>query len=108
MELYRQAIRKKVCEHCEDWSEKGSCTLTSEHRCSVDVFLDKIVEVVHAVHSRMMADYVNKLRSEVCMHCQNQERSGACRLRQEVECGLDRYAELVVEAIEEVDTSQAA
>ena len=102
-ERYREAIRRKVCEHCIDLDEKGRCTLTGDERCGVELHLEKIVDVVHSVRSTNLGDYVRVLRERVCASCKNQNPDGTCRLRGEADCGLDRYFALVVEAIEEAD-----
>jgi hypothetical protein len=101
---YREAVRKKVCQHCIDFAkEKDECALTEDERCGVEMFLEKIVEVVHFVHSDKLDDYVVVLRQKVCADCKSQSPDGICTLRTKAACGLDRYFELVVEAIEEVD-----
>src|SRR3989338_1788285 len=102
-EPYRRAIQKKVCEHCIDLAENGHCVLTGERQCGVELYLDKIVSIVHSVKSQNLQDYVRVLREQVCASCKNQNPDGSCRLRGEADCGLDRYFALVVEAIEEVD-----
>ncbi|MBI3999752.1 MAG: hypothetical protein HY351_03975 [Candidatus Omnitrophica bacterium] len=102
-EVYRNAIRKKVCEHCIDLSEAGHCTLTGDRQCGVELYLGKIIEVVHSIQSPHLQDYVKVLRERVCTSCKNQNPDGTCRLRSEADCGLDRYFALVVETIEEVD-----
>lgn len=102
-ERYRTAIRRKVCQHCIDLGADGKCTLTNERQCGVEIYLDKIVDVVHSVHSQNLQDYVDLLRKKVCANCKNQRPDGTCQIRNEIECGLDRYFALVVEAIEEAD-----
>ena len=44
-EPYRQAILKKVCEHCVDSDERGNCALTSGRQCGVELYLEAIVDV---------------------------------------------------------------
>ena len=100
---YRQAIVNRVCSHCIVCAENGKCTLTGEDRCGVEIHLEKIVDVVHSVKSPRLEDYVKVLREKVCKTCKNQNPDGTCQLRSVADCGLDRYFELVVEAIEEVD-----
>ena len=41
------------------------------------------------------------------MNCKNQSPDGTCKLRNAADCGLDRYFELIIEAIEEVDASDS-
>ena len=47
-------------------------------------------------------DYIDAIRRHVCTVCTAQDSDGSCGLRQEVQCALDAYLMLVVEAIEEV------
>ncbi len=103
LEKYRRAIHNKVCLHCITLGENGRCTLTGVDRCGVELYLEEIVQVVHSIHSPRISDYVEVLRKNICSKCQNQSPDGTCSLRNEAECGLDRYFALVVEAIEEVD-----
>ena len=103
-EIYRNAIRKKVCQHCIDLSEEGECTLSGDEQCGLELYLTDIVDVVHSVKSDKLEDYVRALREQVCAFCKNQNPDGTCRLRMEADCGLNRYFGLVVEAIEEVDS----
>ena len=94
-EKYRQAIRKKVCEHCVDWGQNGRCVLASDHPCGIEIYLEKIVDVVHAVHSGNVKDYVDVLRKKVCIDCRNEKADHTCELRTAADCGLDRFFELV-------------
>ena len=100
---YKEAIRKRVCAHCVDFGADGQCKLSGDRQCGVEIYLDKIVETIHSVKSSRLQDYISALRQDVCSQCKNQNPDGTCRLRSEAECGLDRYFEIVVEAIEEVD-----
>jgi hypothetical protein len=103
LERYQEAIRKKVCAHCVDLGEDGKCTLTRDQKCGVELYLDQIVPVVQSVRSDKLEDYVTVLRERVCSQCKNQNKDGKCQLRSNADCGLDRFFELIVEAIEEVD-----
>ena len=44
----------------------------------------------------------------VCAHCAEQDAEGACARRDRAECGLYTYLPLVVDAIEEVKSGEAA
>ena len=103
IERYREAVRKKVCQKCLDLDEHGYCSLTDERECGVLLHLEMIVDVVHTAHSDKLEDYIRLLRERVCSNCKNQSPDGTCRLRSQTDCGLDRFFELIVEAIEEVD-----
>ena len=103
LERYRKAIRAKVCNRCIDQGEDGCCSLSGDQRCGVELYLEKIVDVVHSVRSKKLKDYVEQLRKHVCSDCKNQNPDGTCQLRSEADCGLDGYFAVVVEAIEEED-----
>ena len=103
LERYRQAIQTRVCSHCADRDARGYCSLTADHECGILHHLEAIVDVVHSTHSLKLEDYIRILRERVCAHCENEKPDGSCKLRTEVECEIDRFFEIVVEAIEEVD-----
>jgi hypothetical protein len=102
LEKYRKAVYGKVCSHCIDLGESGKCTLEGDLKCGVELYLEKIIDVVKSVKSDKLDDYVKALREQVCSHCKDQSPDGTCQLREDVDCGLDRYFVLVVEAVEEV------
>ena len=100
---YLKAIHEKVCTVCTERTAEGKCGLSEGTVCPIEVYLPSIVEVVHSVSSDMMEKYVPNLREHVCGQCPNQGADGKCPLRSAVDCMLDRYFPLVVDAIEEVD-----
>ena len=104
-EPYRQAIKKKVCEHCVDLGEDGRCALTSDRKCGIETHLERIIDVVQVVRGGKMEDYLAVLRANVCSVCENSSPDGSCQLRIHADCGLDRFFELVIEAIDEVDNA---
>ena len=99
---YELAIRRKVCEHCIDLKENHQCALSEEDICSIRAYLDQIIEAVRSVKSQNMADYIEALRKKICEPCKHQKKDGSCELRDSRDCALDRYFELIIEAIEEV------
>jgi len=103
MSKYLSAIRKNVCSICVDSNEKGKCTLNDDEVCAVELYLPKIVEIVHNIKSDDIKDYVNALRENVCLECRSQA-NGYCYLREDVNCSLDRYYSRIVETIQEVDS----
>lgn len=103
VENYRQVIQQKVCAKCIDRDSLGNCLLSEENTCALRTYLSRIVEAVLSVQSMMLDPYVAALRSHVCSECRNQSFDATCSLRRSLDCGLDRYFPLVVEAIEEVN-----
>jgi hypothetical protein len=59
-----------------------------------------MVETVLSVKSDTMEPYIDALRKNVCAHCKHQSPDGTCMFRSNIDCGLDRYFPLIVEAIE--------
>jgi len=100
---YRQAIFQRVCQHCVELGSNGKCTLPEELKCGVERYLPEIIKTIQAVKSSKIQDYVVRLRERICANCSNQKGDGSCQLRASAECGLDRYFEIIVEAVEEVD-----
>ena len=100
---YLQAIRDRICRVCVERTAEGTCSLPRETVCPIELYLPRIVDVVHSVTSGMIKDYVPNLREHVCGQCPNQHADGICPLRKGVECPLNRYFPLIVDAIEEVD-----
>lgn len=100
---YLLAIRRKVCSRCIDTDEKGNCLLHYDEICAVEEFLPEIIESVRKVKSERVEDYLVELRRNVCEHCKHQAEDGTCIVRNNIDCGLDRYFPLIIEAIEEVD-----
>lgn len=48
MDKYLKALKQNVCSICVDSNEKGGCTLNEKESCAVELYLPKIVEVVHS------------------------------------------------------------
>ena len=102
---YWQAIRAKVCAKCIDGDGFGNCRLDPAIECALKLYLPLIVEAVSRATSDDMEGYVRELRAITCAQCSQQSVNGYCLLRKEVDCALDRYFPLVVEAIEEVNVA---
>ena len=93
-------VQQRVCSHCIDSSAKGACRLPADQECGLRRHFSSIVTTVLAVHSDSLGPYVNALREHVCSLCDHQTLDGQCVVRNEVECGLDRYFPMIVEVIE--------
>ncbi len=100
---YAEEIREGVCVRCIDGDGAGNCRLDPSMQCALQRYLPLIVTAVSRVTSESMDAYVAELRGIVCAQCSSQSASGRCGLRAQVDCALDRYFPLVVEAIEKVN-----
>ena len=102
LEEYWEAVSMKVCAKCIDGDTKGNCRLSGVDECGLKLHFPRIVETVLSVHSDRMEPYIAELRRIVCANCAHQSPDGKCSFRSDVDCGLDRYFPLIVEAIEAV------
>ncbi len=97
-----QAVQHKVCARCVDGDGHGRCRLNGEDACGLKLHFPRIVETVLAVQSNTIEQYIEALRQNVCVDCKHQSADGICTSRSNLDCGLDRYFPLVIEAIESV------
>lgn len=102
LERYWDAVRRTVCRKCVDSDGHGNCRLTGEEECGLKLHFPKIVQTVLSVKSNSLELYVEALRQNVCAYCKHQSPDGRCMFRGRLDCGLDRYFPMIVEAIEEV------
>lgn len=104
-QAYWEAIREHVCGVCLDQRDDGACGLT--HRvCAIERHLPRLADVLSRVQSSRMDEYEAAVRAEICSTCPQQEASGHCALREEVECALFAYLPLVLEAVESVNEAE--
>lgn len=106
LDEYWQAVSAKVCVKCIDSDGQGNCRLTGIDECGLKFHFPRIIETVLSVKSDRMEPYIEALRRNVCAYCAHQSPDGKCMFRANVDCGLDRYFPLVVEAIEAVHVSE--
>ncbi|MBI5216752.1 MAG: hypothetical protein HY960_13450 [Ignavibacteriae bacterium] len=107
LELYWQAVQQKICAKCIDGDGTGNCRLNDREECALKSHFPQIVQTVLSIKSDHVEPYVFALRNNVCATCIHQAPDGKCQVRSSVDCGLDRYYPLVVEAIEDVRASVA-
>ena len=104
---YRQKVMERICAACVDRRADGSCGLDPALECEVEKHLPEMLTLVKGVTSDRIGDYVERLRQNVCRVCNEVESDGTCALRSRVDCTLDRYLVLVVEAIEDLERRTA-
>jgi len=73
---------------------------------TIDAFMPQIVQAIQEVRSDKVGDYLASLRENVCADC-HEDKEGICNVRHEIECALDRYFPLIIDAIEEADAQLA-
>ena len=94
-------VRNRICGVCSDRKMDGTCGLEDARQCALFRLFPQVAEAIQATHSDNIEDYIDAIRRNVCTVCTGQDSDGSCGLRQEVQCALDAYLLLVVEAIEE-------
>ena len=107
MDPYVKAIQEKVCSVCIDRKYDGTCSLTMIQTCAAELYLPRIVSAIRKVSSRKIEDYIEQLREDVCSSCRYESPDGKCALRETLDCGLDRYYPLIVQAVESIDSVKA-
>ena len=105
---YWKAVQQRVCEACIDGNGAGGCLLSHAQECALKTHFPEIVKAVRSVKSKDVQPYTDAIRQGVCVSCKHQSDDGTCSMRTELDCGLDRYLLLVIEAIESVDSNQDA
>ncbi|HLF13814.1 MAG TPA: universal stress protein [Bacteroidota bacterium] len=101
-ERYLEEIRQRVCMKCIDRTPSGLCVASTYDSCAINRYLPEIIDIVLTTPGDNLDAYVARLREKVCSVCQHQSPDGHCDMRDDVECALDRYFPLVIEAIQEV------
>ncbi|MFN7992910.1 MAG: hypothetical protein U0Q18_04890 [Bryobacteraceae bacterium] len=94
-------IRDRICRVCTDRNTDGTCGMAEPSSCALFRLLPQVAAAVRSTDSNDIQDYIAAIRRDVCSICTSQDHEGDCTLRQEVQCALDAYLLLVVEAIEE-------
>jgi hypothetical protein len=94
-------VRNRICGVCSDRKTDGTCGLEEPASCALFRLFPQVAEAIRTTDSNDLEDYIHAIRRHVCSVCTSQDSAGNCDSRQEVQCALDSYLLLVVEAIEE-------
>ncbi len=105
LDVLWQTVVEKVCKRCIDADPSGACLLRSDEACGLRMHFSAVVEAVRSRNSEELQPYLEALRANVCDSCSHQSAEGVCAIRNDLDCGLNRYFVLVVEAIEEADAA---
>jgi hypothetical protein len=101
MEMFREALKERVCGVCFDRNDDGTCGLPAGRICGLEAHLPEIVKTVESVHDIDLSPYVDGIRMQVCPNC-SQDAEGHCVFRDSFDCSVDNFLYLVVETIEDV------
>ena len=94
-------VRNRVCGVCTERTGEGECGLEDPSSCALFRLFPQVAQAIQSVNSNDIQPYIDAIRRNVCSVCRDQEPDGSCESRRQVQCSLDAYLLLVVEAIEE-------
>lgn len=101
IDVFREALKERVCGICFDRNDNGTCGLPEGRVCALEGHLPEIVKAVESVHSFDLSPYVEGIRAQVCPNC-SQDESGRCVFRESFDCSVDNFLMLVVDTIEDI------
>ena len=94
-------VRNRICRVCTERTASGACGLEQPSTCALFHLFPQVARAIQSVSSDDIQDYITAIRQNVCPACSQMAADGSCETRQKVECALDAYLLLVVDAIEE-------
>jgi len=94
-------VRNRLCKVCTSRTVDGTCGLEKPSSCALFRFFPQVARAIDSVDSDDIHEYIEAIRRQVCSLCADQDATGYCETRQQVQCALDAYLLLVVDAIEE-------
>jgi hypothetical protein len=94
-------VRSRICKVCTERTVSGECGLEEPASCALFRLFPQVAQAIDSVQSDDINDYVAAIRRNVCSVCEKQASDGSCETRQQVQCALDAYLLLVVDAIED-------
>jgi len=81
----------------------SQCRLAEPAGCALFRLFPQVALAIQQVKSNDIRRYIQAIRQNVCAVCRDQAGDGSRGMRQRVECALDGYLLLVVDAIEEAN-----
>jgi hypothetical protein len=94
-------VRKRICGVCTSRALSGDCGLEEPSSCALFQLFPQVAKAIQSVKSDDIQLYIDAIRRNVCSVCTGAAENGSCETRQQVQCALDAYLLLVVDAIEE-------
>ena len=94
-------VRDRICSVCTSRAFTGACGLENPATCALFQMFPQVARAIGSVTSGDIRDYIEAIRRQVCSGCTGQDSAGRCETRQQVQCALDAYLLLVVDAVEE-------
>ena len=101
LEELEAIVRERLCHVCSDRTIDGACGLEDPTSCALFRLFPQVARAVQSTDSDDIRDYIRAIREQVCSVCREQAPDGECESRKQVQCALDAYLLLVIDAIEE-------
>ena len=86
---------------CTERTTDGAVRPGEPSSCALFRLFPQVAQAIQSVNSDDIHQYIEAIRRNVCSVCEEQAQDGSCEARQQVQCALDAYLLLVVDAIEE-------
>ena len=94
-------VRNRICGVCTERTDEGKCGLEDSSSCALFRLFPQVAQAIQSVNSNDIQQYIDAIRRNVCSVCEEQAQDGSCEVRRQVQCSLDAYLLLVIDAIEE-------
>jgi hypothetical protein len=94
-------VRNRICAVCTERTVDGECGLEEPASCALFRLFPQVAQAIRTVNSDEIDPYIEAIRRNVCTVCADRAADGSCETRRQVQCALDAYLILVVDAIEE-------
>ena len=101
LEQIETLVRDRICKVCTERTVDGDCGREQPSECALFRLFPEVARAVQSVQSDNIEPYIDAIRRQVCSICVGQDADGDCLERRQVQCALDAYLMLVVDAIEE-------
>lgn len=109
LEMYRKALKDKVCSICRTFGYEDTCAIGAEGECPIDHHLPRLLTAILSTpRSKDIGDYIPRVRQQVCRRCPEQNDRGVCKTRDRAYCGLDSFLVLIAQAIEDAHDRKIA
>ena len=94
-------VRNRICRVCTERTADGECGMEKPSECALFRLFPEVARAIQSVQSNDIQQYIDAIRLNVCSKCGDQASDGSCETRRQVQCALDAYLLLIVDAIEE-------
>jgi hypothetical protein len=101
LERFSKAIHSRVCHNCDKLGEDQSCGLV-ESICPIETNIRDILQIAGYVQGDRGQPYIRELRSTACAACEQWADPSRCPADAAARCAVNRYLDLVFEAIDDV------